>query len=137
MKHVKNYKKFLNEKKLPKLTIDIDELIDMLKDDQIEIFNRFGVNKDEVSVVDDIEQLYTNSRFNDKLVKKGFKKGKPNNSSDIETLLDDKYVLKFFFLYDEGEIEIEEPRIIILQAYNKENGKHTRILGFENKDKIE
>jgi len=136
MKNVKRYDDFLNEKKIPKLTIDIKELLSVLDDSKTDIFRTFKINKDEVGVRDDIDQLYPNKRFNSNVKKSDLKKGKAQNTQFSETLLDDKYVLKFFFVYDKGSIELEEPKFIILQYYNTETKEKSDILGFTNSDNI-
>ena len=136
MKKVKKLDEFLNEKKIPKLTIDIEELLEILKGERNDIFRTFEINKDEVGVRDEIDKLYGNRGFNKNLKKNDLKKGKPQNTQYNETLLDDKYVLKFFFVYDKDSIELEEPKFIILQCYNTETNKRSDILGFTNTDNI-
>ena len=136
MKIVKKLDDFLNEKKIPKLSIGIDELLKVLKDEGNDIFRTFRINKDEVGVRDEIDKLYGNSGFNKNLKKNDLKKGKPQNTQYNETLLDDEYVLKFFFVYDKESIELEEPKFIILQYYNTETNKKSDILGFTNSNNI-
>lgn len=136
MKHLKDYNYFLNEKKIPKITIDIEELLSILKDEKNDIFRTFEINKDEVNVRDEIDKLYVNSGFNKNVKKNDLKKGKPQNTQYNETLLDDKYVLKFFFLYDKSSMVLEEPKFIILQYYNTDTNNKSDILGYSNSNKI-
>ena len=136
MKNIKKYNDFVNEKKIPKLSIDIKDLLSVLDNSKTDIFRIFKINKDEVGVRDDIDQLYPNSKFNANIKKNDLKKGKAQNTQYSETLLDDKYVLKFFFIYDKSSIELEEPKFIILQYYNTETKDKSDILGFTNSDNI-
>jgi len=136
MKNVKRFDDFLNEKKIPEISIDIKDLLSTLKDNKIDIFRKFKINKDAVAVNGNIEDLYSNRDFNINLKKNKLKKGKLQNTQYSETLLDDKYTLKFFFLYNEKSIELEEPEFIILQYYDMDNTKSSDILGFTNSDYI-
>ena len=136
MKHLKGYNNYLNEKKIPKLTIDIDELLSILSKNKADIFRTFRINKDEVGVREDIDKLYSNSGFNNYVKKNGMKRGKAQNTQFSETLLDEKYVLKFFFIHDKDSTEIEEPKFIILQYQNTDTEERSDILGFTNSDNI-
>jgi len=133
MRYIKNYNLFINENNNINLKITIEDLLSIL-DEEIDIFKIFNINKDQVKVNDDIDILYNNSEFNQQIDKKEFKKGKLEDTSYDETLLDDNIKLKFFFINNKGTIEIEEPKFIILQ-YNK-NGIKSDIKGYENIDKI-
>jgi len=136
MKKVKKYDDFLNEKKIPKISIDIKELISTLDNSKTDIFRTFKINKDEVGVRGDIDKLYSNNGFNNNIKKNDLKNGKLQNTQYSETLLDDKYVLKFFFTYDKTSMVLEEPKFIILQYYNTETDERSDILGFTNTDNI-
>jgi len=136
IKKVKKFSDFLNEKKIPNLSIDIQDLLSVLDNNKTDIFRKFRINKDEVNVNDDIDKLYSNNRFNNNIKKNNLKKGKAYNTQYNETLLDDKYVLKFFFLYDKNSMELEEPEFIILQYYNTDTKEKSDILGFINSDNI-
>jgi hypothetical protein len=136
MKHLKQYNNFINEKRIPKISMDIKELLSILDSSKTDIFRTFLINKDEVGVRGDIDKLYSNSGFNDNIKKNGLKHGKLNNTQYSETLLDEKYVLKFFFIYDKTSMELEEPQFIILQYYNTETDDRSDILGFTNTDNI-
>jgi len=136
MKKVKKFNDFLNEKKIPKISINIKDLLSILEGNKIDIFRKFRINKDAVGVRDNIDELYVNRDFNINFKKDKLKKGKLQNTQYSETLLDDKYILKFFFLYEQDSMELEEPGFIILQYYNTDNTERSDILGFENTDNI-
>ena len=136
MKHLKQYNNFINEKKIPKISIDIEELLSILDNSKTDIFRTFRINKDEVGLRGDIDKLYSNSGFNNNIKKNELKHGKLQNTQYNETLLDGKYVLKFFFVYDKKSIELEEPQFIILQYYNTKTNKRSDILGFTNTNNI-
>lgn len=133
MIHIKNYNFFINENKNINLKITIDELL-LVLDEEINIFDIFKINKDQIKQNDDISELYENAEFNKKIINNDLKKGKLEDTSYDETLLDDNISLKFFFLNNKGEMELEEPEFIILQ-YNK-NGIKSDIKGYKNVDKI-
>lgn len=136
MNYIKKYNEFLNEKKLPDISISIEELLSILEGAKIDIFSKFKIDKDQINVDDNIDSLYTNNRFNNLIEKKKLKKGNLNNTKFNETLLDDRYILKFFFLYNEESIELEEPEYVFIQYYDKNSNKNSNILGFENNEHI-
>jgi hypothetical protein len=127
MKHLKGYYNYINEKKL---TIDIEDLLSILKNNKADIFRTFEINKDEVGVRDNIEDLFVNDGFNNNIDKNELKRGKFHNSDDSETLLDDKYILKFFFIHDKDLNDLAKPKFIVLQYYDKDEDKRSDILGF-------
>jgi len=133
MIHIKNYLNFLNEGNIPSLTVSIEELLELLAE-TIDVFEMFKIDEDQVKITDDIEKLYENNRFNEKLKKNDLKKGKLEDTTYDETLLNADTSLKFFFIYKKSEMQLEEPKFIILQ-YNKNNVK-SQILSYTNKDSI-
>lgn len=136
MKHLKNYNFFLTEKKIPKISISMDELLSVLDKDKMDAFRTFKINKDEVGVRGDIEDLYKNKGFVKNLTKNKLKHGQLQNSLYSETLLDEKYNLKFFFIYDKSSMQLEEPKYIILQYTDNNSNNRSDILGFNNTDNI-
>ena len=136
MKHLKGYNNYLNEKKIPKLTIDIDDLLSTLDNSKTDVFRTFRINKDEVGVRGNIDDLFINVGFNDNVKKNEMKKGKLQNTQESETILNDKYVLKFFFINDKDSSELEEPKFIILQYHNTDTKERSDILGYANTDNI-
>lgn len=136
MKHLKGYNNYLNEKKIPKLTIDIEDLLSTLDNSKTDVFRTFRINKDEVGLRGDIDDLFINVGFNDNVKKNEMKKGKLQNTQESETILNDKYVLKFFFINDKDSSELEEPKFIILQYYNTKTKERSDILGYANADNI-
>lgn len=133
MIHIKNYSTFITEGKLPSLTINITELLGLLEE-SIDIFSLFKIDEEQVIITDEIEKLYENNKFNEKLKKNDLKKGKLEDTSYDETLLGDDTILKFFFIYEKSEMQLEEPKYIILQY--TQNNKKSEILGYTNKDSI-
>ena len=133
MINIKNFNNFLNESKIPSLTIDIDEIIALLGE-KIDLFKNFKIDKDQILEKDDISELYDNNDFNERLKKNNLKKGKLEDTSYDETLLNKNTVLKFFFIHKEESIELEEPEFVILQ-YIKNNNK-SNLLCYSNKDNI-
>lgn len=135
MKHLKKYNLFINESKFPNIRITIDELLKLL-DEEVDIFRIFSIDKDQVTISDNIEKLYNNNDFNHKLDKNELKKDSLQDTSYNETLLDENITLKFFFIHKKNEVELEEPEYIILQYLNKKDNKQSSIKGFKNFNKI-
>lgn len=133
MIHIKSFNNFLNESQIPKFNVDIESLLSILGE-KIDLFKVFKIDRDQITENDDIDKIYNNNDFNKRLKKNGLKKGKLEDTSYDETLLDKNTILKFFFLYKKESIELEEPEFIILQ-YIK-NGKRSNITGYTNKDNI-
>jgi len=130
MKHLKGYNNYINEKKIPKLTIDIEELLSAIDGGKTDIFRTFRINKDEVGVRGIIDDLFNNNGFNDNIEKNDMKHGKLQNTQESETLLDNNYTLKFFLIYDKDETELQEPGFMVLQYYNEKTKERSDILGF-------
>ena len=135
MKHIKNYKSFINEKNLPDITIGIDDILEPLKK-EIDLFTTFEIDPDQFDNESNLHDLYNLSDFNNFLRKNDLKKGKFQNTKDNETLLNDNYILTFFFVYHKDSLEIEEPKFIFIQYYNKESDELSNIKVFRNRDNI-
>lgn len=133
MNHLWGYYDFIKENKNISLSISIETLLSMFND-KVDIFKIFSINKEQVNINSDIQSLFDNNDFNKTINEKGYKKGKLEDTTYDQTLLDDTTILKFFFLYKKGAVEIEEPEYIILQ-YTK-NDKNSDILSYDNKDNI-
>jgi len=139
MKQIKKFDEFINEKKSVKdVKISIEELLDVIDDNELNLSTTFNLDVDDGNVTekDNISKLFSDSQFNKKLDKKKLKKGKLQDTKDSETLLDDNYVLRFFFVYERGALEIEEPKYILIQYYNKEKNTVSDIKVYENHDSI-
>ena len=137
MKNVKKFEEFINEKNSVKdIKITIDELLDTIDDNELDLNNTFNLDGESVTVKDNISKLYSDSQFNKRLDKKKLKKGKLQDTKDSETLLDDNYVLRFFFVYEKDSNELEEPKHILVQYYNKSTNEVSEIMLFENNDSI-
>ena len=135
MKRIKQFEEFINEKSSIKdIKITIDELLDTIDDNELDLNNTFNLDGESITVKDNISKLYSDSQFNKKLDKKNLKKGKLQDTKDNETLLDDNYILRFFFVYDKDSVELEEPRYILIQYYNKIDNTISDIRLFENND---
>lgn len=133
---MKNYKQF-NESKLPKIKKGIKEILKPFKENEINLFDTFNLDKDKFDKKDNIENLYNNADFNHKLDKKKLKKGKLQDTKYNEVLLENKYILRFFFVYKKDAIEIEEPKFILVQYYNKKRDRLSTIKCYKNKNNIQ
>jgi len=135
MKHIKNFNSFCNESELPNIKIDINDILNPLKD-KIDLFTTFEFNPDEFNLKNNLSDLYNNANFNKQIIKKKLKKGKLESTKDNQTLLSDNYILTFFFIYDKNSIEIEEPKFILLQYYDKTKKQLSEIMVFKNHKNI-
>jgi hypothetical protein len=135
MKRIKSFESFCNESDIPNIKIDIKEILEPLKD-KVDLFTTFEIDPDSFDLKKNISELYNNSDFNDFLKKKKLKKGKIESTKDFETLLDDNYILVFFFIHDKDAIEIAEPKFIFLQYYDKKKNSSSEILLFKNHENI-
>ncbi len=137
MKRIKEFDQFITEKNSIKdIKIPIEELLDIIDDNELNLMTTFNISGDKVTEKDNISKLYSDSQFNKNLDKKKLKKGKLQDTKDNETLLDDNYILRFFFVYDKDSIELEEPEYILIQYYNRTDNSISNIRVFENKDSI-
>jgi hypothetical protein len=137
MKRIKQFDEFITEKNTVKdIKIGIDELLDVINNNQLDLIKTFNLDGKNVTEKDNISKLYSDSQFNKNLDKKKLKKGKLQDTKDSETLLDDNYVLRFFFVYDKDSIELEEPKYILVQYYNKSSNEVSEILLFDNDESI-
>ena len=135
MRKIKQFEEFINEKNTIKnIKVSIEELLDTIDDNELDMMTTFNLDGEDVTVKDNISKLYSDSQFNKKLDKKKLKKGKLQDTKDNETLLDDNYILRFFFVYEKDSIELEEPKYILIQYYNKSDGTISEIKVFENND---
>lgn len=136
MKHIKSFKSFVKEGNLPDINIDIEELIEPFEENSVDLFTSFEIDPDSFNIKSNIGEIYKNTDFNKFLSKKKLKKGKLENTKDNQTLLSDKYVMSFFFIYDKNDIEIEEPKFIFIQYYNKNDKSLSDIKVFKNENNI-
>jgi len=135
MRYIKSFKSFIKEGSLPNISIDINDILEPLEK-QVDLFTSFQIDPDSFDIKTNISNLYKNVDFNKFLDKKKLKKGKLENTKDNQTLLDDKYIMSFFFVYDKGDIEIEEPKFIFIQYYHTDNKTLSEIKVFENNNNI-
>lgn len=125
MLYIKEFYTFINES--IDLNIKIDDIIKIF-DEQVDIFKKLNIDKDQIDYTGNIEELYNNNDFSKKLNDKNYKKGKFEDTSYDETLLGNT-ILKFFFIYDKTDNELQEPRSIVLQYI--ENNKKSNILCYK------
>ena len=136
MERIKKYKNFLLEKSVKDIKVSIHDLLDTINHNELNLHTTLGIDDNIIKIDADIDDLYDNSSLIKSLKKKKLKKSQLENTKDSETLLDNNYTLKFFFIYGRNEIELEEPKYIVVQFYNKEENKNSQIMIFENMDSI-
>ena len=136
MKIVKTFNQFVNEKILNKIKISIDELLDIIDQNELNLLKTFKLDGETVTPKDNISTLYDDAQFNRNLDDKKLKKSKLHDTKDNQTLLEDNIILRFFFVYPKGSIELEEPKYIIIQYFDRDTNEISDIKIFENKDSI-
>ena len=137
MKRIKQFEEFVNEKSSIKdIKVTIEELMDIINDNELNLMTTFNLDGENVTEKDNISKLYSDAQFNKNLDKKKLKKGKLQDTKDSETLLDENYVLRFFFVYKKDAVELEEPEYILVQHYNKSTNEVSEIMLFENDNSI-
>lgn len=136
MKRLKKFQDFINEKILNRIKISIDELLNIIDQNELKLSTTFGLDDDTITIKDNISVLYNDANFNKNINKKGLKKSKLHDTKDNQTLLDDNIILRFFFIYPKDSIELEEPKYIIIQYFNKNTNEISDIRLFQNKDSI-
>lgn len=132
---IKNYKEFLLEKSKLDIKFGIKEILNMF-DKKIDYYKLFNINKDIINNNSNINDLYNNSDFDNSIENMDLRKDVMQSTLDSETLLYKKYILNFFFLLDKDAVQIEEPKYIFMQYYNKDNDKRSDIMCTEHEGKI-
>lgn len=136
MKIIKTFNQFVNEKILNKIKISIDELLDIIDQNELNLLKTFKLDGETVTPKDNISTLYDDAQFNRNLDDKKLKKSKLHDTKDNQTLLEDNIILRFFFVYPKDSIELEEPKYIIIQYFDRYTNEISDIRIFENKDSI-
>ena len=137
MRTIKHFDDFIYEKNSVKdIKMGIEDLLDVINDNELNLMTTFNLDGENVTEKDNISKLYSDSQFNKNLDKKKLKKGKLQDTKDSETLLDDNYVLRFFFVYEKDAVELEEPKYILVQYYTKSENTVSEIMLFENHESI-
>jgi hypothetical protein len=130
MKTLKNYNTFLFENMemievfndadiLESIVTDSNSLLNSIKAEEVDLFQSFKFNPDDISSNISIEELYDNKSFNESLNKKDFKKNELESTEETETFIEDTIVVKFFSVYDKDASELEQPKYIIYQSKKK------------------
>lgn len=130
---IKNFNEYITEKNLG-IKFGINELLKDLKPKQIDYYQLFDIDKNIISPSDNISDLYDSTDFENKLGDMELRKDVMQNTEDNETLLYNKYTMKFFFVLDKDAIQIEEPKYIFLQYYN--GGKSSDVMCIEHDGSI-
>ena len=131
MKTLKNYNTFIFESAiemvevfndadiLESIVTDSDSLLKSIKAEEVDLFQSFKFNPDDISSNVSIEELYDNKPFNDSINKKNFKKNELESTEETETFIEDTIVVKFFSVYEKDASELEQPEYIIYQSKKK------------------
>jgi len=128
MKTIKNYNTFIFENSiemvevfndadiLESIVTDSDALLKSINAEEVNLYQIFSLNADNLSPNITIEELYDNDSFNDSLTKSKYKKNELESTEETETFIDDTIVVKFFSIYKKNASELEQPEFIIYQS---------------------
>lgn len=122
---MKTYSQFLFEK----VITDPETLLDTIKAKMVMSGDVFDINTDKYT---DLETLYNDDRFNEKLKAKGFKKDNLELTKEYETFLKNSLNIKYFLVFKDGQSELERPRYIFLQT--KQGGNWGKIALYKVND---
>lgn len=111
---MKNYSQFLFEK----VIINPTEILDSIRAKPVQSGDVFDINTDNYS---DLETMYNDDRFNEKLKDNGYKKDKLELSKEYQTFLVNSLIIKYFLVFKETQTKLEKPKYIFIQI--KEQGK--------------
>lgn len=142
MKKIKNYNLFIYEQYISDIEmkeISSDEIIDMFSDadilesivtdseellktikaEEVDMFQTFKLNPDVIKSNIQIDELYENAKFDERLNKMKLKKNNLESSEEVDTFIEDTIIIKFFLIYDKNVSELEQPKYIIFQMRKK------------------
>lgn len=128
MRKIKNYNLFIFENAtemvelfndvdiLESIVTDTEILLKTIKAEEVDLYQTFTFNPDDIKTEYTIQELYDNIAFNDKIVDKGYKKNILESTIDNETFIDDNIIINFFSLFDKNDSELGKPKYIIFQS---------------------
>lgn len=108
---------------LESIVTDSESLLKTIKAEEVDLFQSFEFDPDEINSNFNIEELYENKIFNDSIKNKNYKKNELESSEETETFIEDTIVVKFFSIYDINSSELEQPKFIIYQNKKKSDNK--------------
>ena len=118
---ITKFDKFINEA----IDTNLTELLNSVNSHKKD-FYEIEVN---ISKYDDIDFLYEDAEFNNKLYDKKLKKSELQSSLDLETFLIGDII--FFLLYDRNTSKLGNPKYIILQYKIKDRWSDIRLYSVE------
>jgi hypothetical protein len=106
---MKTYYQFLFEK----VIINPEILLDSIQAKQISSEEIFGIDTKKYN---DLETLFNDNTFNEKIKSKGFKKDNFELTKEYETFLKESISIKYFLIFKSTQNELERPKYIALQV---------------------
>jgi len=126
MKWLKSYKSYSESLKLDfsvsvvnideSLSINIENILSSIGAEEVDIFDKFSLPKDDYIDKLDIENLSDNIEFINSLSSIGLKKSQIQNSEDYECYANKP--CRFMFIYNIEANELENPNYIIIQSWS-------------------
>lgn len=140
MKWIKSYKSY-KESLLINIELsgsDVMESLNMLEDlllnsinaKEIDLFDTFNIDKDFYSDKLDLDYLFNNSEFIDKLTSLSLKKSNLEDTTTYQTFL--TRPSKFMFIYKMEQNELENPIYIFFQVKDGEKWEKAKLYKIED-----
>ena len=140
MKWIKSYKSY-KESLLINIELsgsDVMESLNMLEDlllnsinaKEIDLFDTFNIDKDFYSDKLDLDYLFNNSEFIDKLTSLSLKKSNLEDTTTYQTFL--TRPSKFMFIYKMDQNELENPIYIFFQVKDGEKWEKAKLYKIED-----
>jgi len=128
VKTLKNYNTFIFESAiemvevfndadiLESIVTDSDALLKSINAEEVDMYQVFELNPDNLKSDYSIEDLYNDDSFNESLTKSNYKKNELESTEETETFIEESIVVKFFSIYEKNASELEQPKYIIYQS---------------------
>jgi len=148
---MKNYKNFINEHLdienkeifcnlmqdldvLESIVTNSEDILNSIKAVEVDLYQTFTLNPDDLQNNFTIEELYENDSFNKSLTKSKFKKNELESTEETETFIDDTIVIKFFSIFDKNSSELENPEYIVYQSKKRNDTKWEQVKCYKVND---
>jgi len=110
---MKNYYQFIFEK-----IISPETLLDTIKSKLVSSIDILDI---DISKFNNLETLFIDDKFNDKLNLNGYKKETLELTKEYETFLKYSLNINYFLIFKENQNELERPKFIIIQSKKDNN----------------
>jgi hypothetical protein len=121
---------------LESIVTDSDELLNTIKAKEVDLFQTFELNPDQLKSNFTLQELYDNQNFNKSIGKKGYKKNELESTEETETFMDDTIVVKFFSIYKKDASELDQPEFILYQSKKRKSKEWGQVKCYKVNDNM-